>query len=333
MIEITLTTALVSAALVGSYRYLAQRRRWFDQPNERSSHRALVPRGAGIVFAVLITAAAVFYNLDHAVVASSFIPTFAVALIGWRDDVRGLSAGRRLVLYSLSAAGISIAVYALMTAQALDQPSLFAALLVLVLALTWLINLYNFMDGINGIAAIEALFVLSAVLWLGAGTPFSAQLGPLLWVALGAVAGFLAWNFPVARVFMGDAGSAYLGALMGLLMLWSTQLGGPSLYSWLILLGVFVIDTAYTLSMRAGTGQRWYAAHRLHAYQRLSDLLHSHTRTVLLVSMINVLWLLPWAWLARSGGQTGFVILAIAYAPLCMGCYYLKAGTRQRVDV
>lgn len=333
MIGIALANAVAAAALVGGYRYWALRRNWLDQPNERSSHRVVVPRGAGIVFALLITAAALFHSRDQMLIAASFLPAFAVALIGWRDDLRGLTAGHRLTLYGLSAAGIGIAIYAPLTARALAQPALLVAMLILVLALTWLINLYNFMDGINGIAGMEALFVLGAALWLGTDSPFIAQLGPFLWTALGAVAGFLVWNFPVARVFMGDAGSAYLGALIGLLMLWSTQLGGPSLYSWLILLGVFVTDTGYTLGVRAITRQRWHLAHRLHAYQLLSDRLGNHGRTVLLLSLINVLWLLPCAWLARAGGWVGLMALAIAYAPLIATCYHLRAGIQQRINV
>lgn len=334
MVALALTYAVMSFALVGAYRYIALRRSWLDHPNERSSHHRVIPRGAGIVFALLITGAALLHSADHTAIALSFLPVFAVALIGWRDDLHGLTATRRLALYCVCAAGIAIAVGAPTMEQPLPSYLTTTALgLIIVLTLAWLINLYNFMDGINGIAGGEAVFVLAAILWLSAESPFNAQLGPLLWLALCAIAGFLLWNFPIGRVFMGDAGSAYLGALMGLLIFWSTQLEGPSLYCWLILLGIFVVDTAFTLVVRAITGQRWYAAHRLHAYQLLSDRLHSHTRTVVVLSAINLLWLLPCAWFAHAGGWAGFTAIAVAYAPLFAGCCFLKAGFPQHRTV
>jgi Fuc2NAc and GlcNAc transferase len=328
LIVILLVTGILSCALVGGYRALALRRNWLDHPNRRSSHRATVPRGAGIVFAMIITGVALL--MQPAMSAASFVLIFIVAGVGWWDDLCGLSARVRFALYGLSAVAVALTICPLLS----NRPGELAlVMLVIPLALVWLTNLYNFMDGINGIAGFEALFVLGAVLGLGAGTPFNAQFDTVVAVALTAVGGFLLWNFPRAHVFMGDAGSAYLGALMGLLMLWSLLLDGPSTYSWLILLALFIVDTGYTLAIRILTGQRWYAAHRLHSYQRLSDRLHSHTRTVQILMGTNIVWLLPWAWLARDGGWTGAYAMTAAYAPLLAACYRLKAGVPARTAV
>ena len=329
-----LTGGALAWALIGCYRYLALHYRWLDHPNDRSSHRAVIPRGAGIVLAVLITSAAFALLPERPLFSASFGAAFAVALIGWWDDLRSIAARYRFGLYWLSAMVAVAAIYPALIEPALSRPArVLLALLAISLALVWLTNLYNFMDGINGIAGFEACFVLGSILWLGAGSGFDDQLRPLLYFIIFAIAGFLLWNFPAAKVFMGDAGSAYLGSLIGVLMLWSVQLGGPSLFSWLTLLGVFVVDTAYTLAVRLATGQRWYAAHRTHAYQQLSSRLHSHTRTVLLLGAVNLTWLLPWAWLARNGGWIGPIATAIAYLPLGIGCYRLKAGIPARAAV
>lgn len=334
MLAMPFAGGVASCVLIGCYRYLAIRYQWLDHPNDRSSHRTLVPRGAGIVFALLITAAAIVHLSGHPLLPISFVAVFAIALIGWWDDLWSIPARYRFGLYWLSAAITSAAVYPELLETAFSQPiRAVLALLAVSLSLVWLTNLYNFMDGINGIAGFEAVFVLGAILWLGSGSDFDYQLRPLLWLALLVVAGFLLWNFPVAKVFMGDAGSAYLGALIGLFILWSQRLDGPSLLCWLTLLGIFVVDTAYTLVVRIITGQRWYTAHRTHAYQLLNDRLHSHAQTVLIVSTINLFWLLPWAWLARNGGWTGASATIIAYVPLVAGCYKLKAGIPARAAV
>lgn len=303
--------------LVGGYRHAALRYRWLDVPNHRSSHTLAVARGAGIVFAVVITVAALF-SITTPPVAIGMVAVFAVALVGWWEDLRGVAARWRFALYSLAALAIA--------AGNLRWPENGSGLLVLLAStvlLVWLINLYNFMDGINGIAGFQALFIFAAALWLGRGSGYVQILGTSLSVALFAVAGFLCWNFPRARVFMGDAGSAYLGALIGACVLWSIRYDGPPLIAWLILLGVFIVDTGYTLAVRLVTGQRWYEAHRLHAYQRLTDRLGSHAKVVSVIGLINIGWLLPLAWVSR---EWGWAALGMAYAPLIVACYMLKAG-------
>jgi len=133
---------------------------------------------------------------------------------------------------------------------------------------------------------------------------------------------------------MGDSGSAFLGFFLGVLMLWSALLNGPSLAVWLILLGVFIVDSSYTLLVRFATGQPWYAAHRLHAYQRLTTRLRdSHARTIGVLIAVNLCWLLPMAWLVHSQKVNALWGLGLAYLPLIAGCYWLKAGILARGQV
>lgn len=326
--------AALSALLVGLYRWLALRYGWLDTPNQRSSHAAITPRGAGVIFALLIIGAAAVLLHSQRASLPPFLAGLTVALAGWWDDARGASARARFALYAASAA-VAVALtfssqtVALRGGFAIVTPLLYAS--IATLGLLWLINLYNFMDGINGIAASEALFVLFAVAVFARDTPYAQTFTSLHLLSGAAITGFLLWNFPAGKVFMGDAGSAFLGFLLGVLMLWSTLLQGPSPAVWLILLGVFIVDTAYTLLVRVATGQTWYAAHRLHAYQRLTDRLNaSHVRTVGALMAVNLGWLLPLAWLVHSHKLNAPLGLGLAYLPLLAACRWLKAGIPTR---
>ena len=236
---------------------------------------------------------------------------------------------------------------------------------------TWWINLYNFMDGIDGIAASQALFMLLAGVLLrslvlaetGADTapglldrlqlqflmtdPWST--GSLIIAA--ATAGFLVHNWAPARIFMGDAGSLFLGfsilAVAGLditghlTWLREAQLTGETdvsagygipVTSWMILGALFITDATVTLLRRLLSGQRVGDAHRSHAYQRLSRHWNSHARVTLVYCLINVLWLLPLAALARLQPGQAWHLVALAYLPLVIAAYLLGAGRKEPVS-
>jgi len=144
--------------------------------------------------------------------------------------------------------------------------------------------------------------------------------------SIAALCGFLLWNFPIARVFMGDAGSAFLGFLLGLMVIWSGLRDSSDVLVWLILLGVFIVDATYTLLVRMLTGQEWLQGHRLHAYQILARNLGSHARVVGAVFLVNVFWLLPWAWVARERWLDPLLALVLAYLPLVLVCCVTRAG-------
>jgi glycosyltransferase WbpL len=318
--------AVLSVSFIGGYRYLAQRRGWVDTPNTRSSHTEITPRGAGIVIVVLCAAAVLLSKPPHSNPALwlSLAPGLIIAAIGWWDDLRGLAATPRFGLYWLCAL---LALYlwscnTTLTVATTTWVMLFAGSV----GLLWLINLYNFMDGINGVAAFEAVFVMAGSLLIAPASPFAAQLGPMLYCFIAVLAGFLIWNFPIARVFMGDVGSAFLGFLLGLLALWSHSLNGPGIAVWMILLGLFISDSSYTLIVRVVTGQRWHQAHRTHAYQKLAQRLNSHAKTVIVAMGVNIAWLLPMGWMLHSKLLQWPLALTLAYLPLMVTCYALKAG-------
>jgi Fuc2NAc and GlcNAc transferase len=321
MIPMALLFAAATALLVGAYSRLALRRGWLDIPNARSSHRQPVPRGAGIAIVLLTVVAARAGDVEPAFFIA-LAPGLGIAAIGWWDDLRGLPARLRFLTYG----GCSL--LALLLAAGL--PAGWAGSVGLVfgaLCLLWLINLYNFMDGINGIATLEAMFVLASGLMLGPHSPDAARLAGFETFMLAILAGFLGWNFPRARVFMGDVCSAFLGFLLGLVAFWSHRHGGPALVIWAILGGTFIVDTTYTLAVRMATGQRWHEAHRSHAYQKLTNRPGgSHVKTVVLTMGVNIAWLLPLAWATHAGKLDAALALPLAYGPLLVLCYALKAG-------
>jgi Fuc2NAc and GlcNAc transferase len=166
------------------------------------------------------------------------------------------------------------------------------------LGIAWTVNLFNFMDGIDGIASAEAVFISWGGAWL-APLMGSAAAVPAVGCTFGAVCcGFLVWNWPPARIFMGDVGSGYLGFVLVVLALAATRENPAALAVWLILGGIFFCDAFVTLVRRLARGERLYQAHRSHAYQWLSRRWGSHRSVTLAVVCVNLGWLLPAAWFA-----------------------------------
>lgn len=197
-----------------------------------------------------------------------------------------------------------------------------------VISLVWLLNLYNFMDGIDGIAASEAIFVT------GAGLLFASLEShtELQWIAIlliGSTLGFLIWNWPPAKIFMGDVGSGFLGMVLGIYAWWSVSEGVTVIWTWLIIFGVFLVDATTTLMRRFVLGLTWYQAHRSHAYQHAA-VRWGHRRVTIAVSIINIIWLLPMAYFANAYPDFGPIFALMALAPLLVLVFKLGAGLEQR---
>lgn len=322
---------VASCAMTAGVRRYALARSIMDIPNARSSHRIPTPRGGGVAIVLgflgcLPLAAALGAVDGNSLVA--LLPAGAlVAAIGFLDDHQHIPARWRLLGHFVAAlwllgwlGGVPVLP---MPWGALDL-GLVGDFLGLVF-LVWLLNLYNFMDGIDGIAGLEAISVCLG----GALCAWLVGDSQLVWLPLilgMAAAGFLVWNFPPARIFMGDAGSGFLGLILGGLALQAASLSPPLIWSWLILLGVFVVDATFTLTHRLMRGERVYEAHRSHAYQRASRRYGSHLRVSLAVTALNLLWLMPLALLVALGHVSGLLALFVAYAPLVLVVAHLGAG-------
>ena len=288
----------------------AQHRQLIDQPGQRRSHRVATPRGGGIgiVVGVLFAVAAIAATApapDRAMALSVLAAIVVVAGVGWIDDHGSLRARPRFAAHCL-AAGILLASLAMAVGVSGSEfrPG---ALLVYMLAavapgalVVWSINLHNFMDGIDGLLAMQVLFVSGslALSCLHAGHPGEAGAVALL---AAATAGFLPFNFPRARIFMGDVGSGVLGLLIAVAVGWQMLTPGVSRLTGIVLASAFVTDATCTLLSRMLRGRRWYSAHREHLYQWLARSGFSHAQVVALYMGWNVLIVLPAVcWMSRA---------------------------------
>ena len=300
---------------------LALRLAILDVPNERSSHQLPTPRGGGlaIVFTVVGTwlLAAVYGLVDRQEMVVVAAGGLLVAAIGLADDRSDVPARWRLLVHLISAA-LLVAATGGLSVISLGGLSLnlgWVGALLALLYIVWLLNLYNFMDGIDGIAGIEAVTVAipaAVLLWVTGDTAMA-----VVSTTVGAASlGFLVWNWAPAKIFMGDVGSSFLGYTFGALAVVSHATAGVDIYVWSILLGVFIVDATVTLVRRVITRQRFYEAHRSHAYQRAVDKHGSHSKVSIAVGILNVCWLFPIAALVATGRIDGFYALVIAYVPL-----------------
>ncbi|MDH0304889.1 MULTISPECIES: glycosyltransferase family 4 protein [unclassified Pseudomonas] len=329
-------TALSYLLTWGVRRY-ALARSLMDVPNARSSHSVPTPRGGGVAIVVSFLVALLLLA-GSGQIESNFVWAMGgagagIAVLGFLDDHGHIAARWRLLGH------FAAAIWALAWLGGLPPVPLFGTVVDLgvvghvlaVFYLVWLLNLYNFMDGIDGIASVQAVCTClgGALLYGIVGLPGTAQAT----VLLGAAAlGFLIWNFPPARIFMGDAGSGFLGVALGMLTLQAAWASPQLLWAWIILLGVFIVDATYTLIRRLLRGDKVYEAHRSHAYQFASRKYGRHLPVTLSVLVINLAWLLPWSVCVALGWIDGLVAVIVAYVPLVWLAVRFNAGALETAD-
>ena len=327
--------AAASVALTGLVRRFAVQHGVLDVPNARSSHVRVTPRGGGLAIVAISTVALCVLGFLGAVEGRLLVSLIggglAVGTVGFLDDRRPVRAGVRLAVHA--AAGI----WALAWLGGLPPLRIGGWLLhlglggdvVALLAIIWVLNLFNFMDGIDGIAASEAVFVTGGAAMLGLSGTETGSTAAANCAFAAACCGFLVWNWPPARIFMGDVGSGYLGYVIAVLALATAGDSPAAVWVWLILGGVFFVDATLTLTRRLGRGERVYEAHRSHAYQWLARRWRSHKRVTLTVLAVNVLWLLPWAALAGLHPERAFGYALAALAPLVLVAAGAGAGRKE----
>ena len=329
LVGIAIASLLAAWSLTVAYERFALRRRVLDIPNERSSHSRPVPRGGGVAIVAVVLAGlgwlATATPSGLGLVLALAPPFVALAVVGWIDDRRGLGAGVRLVVHLAAAAWLVVASgdpAAAFPSATVAWPWLLGALLVV--GVVWGLNLFNFMDGIDGIAASHAAFVaLGALVLVGGRLP--AEAVALLVVIAAASAGFLVRNWSPAKVFMGDVGSGALGILLAGVAVWTSVRVPGLVWVWVVLWGTFLADATVTLLVRATRGERVFAAHRSHCYQHLAAR-HGHARTTSVYLLIDCAWVLPWAALAAGDPERAPLYSATALLPLAALAAWRGAG-------
>jgi len=308
------------------YLRLAAAKRWVDIPNERSSHEAPTPSGGGVALVCALVIGCVY--------AQSALPgspemawdthywvmlavSFGLCMLGAVDDLRGLSVKLRFVFYAVACIGCT---WLLLGGSRFGDGLVSVGLVLFVaFAILWLVNLYNFMDGIDGIAALETVSVALAAAVLASASGASHEYVGFVVLLAAAHAGFLAVNWPPAKLFMGDAGSVTTGFLLGALALMGTVRGELHPLVWIILLAGFITDATWTLMRRLVSGEPFTQPHRSHAYQRLSRHFGSHRSVDFLLVAFNLAWLTPLAYAVLVWPQHGLILVILAYLPLLVG--------------
>jgi Fuc2NAc and GlcNAc transferase len=324
-----LATFGLSVALCGVYLRFARSRQLLAVPNERSSHSQPTAHGGGLALVSAFTLGLLLAALMYGTWEPSFLVLAGLALIlmvvGVVDDLKGLTVRLRMTLYTLACFWLAATLLPVIGSDTVLRNA--ALLLLATGAMLWALNLYNFMDGIDGIAALQTVLACCCAAWLSWQTGHGDQYALFCLLLAAAHSGFLVWNCPPARLFMGDAGSVPSGFLLASLVLLGAVQGQLNPLSWLILFAIFVTDATWTLWWRIGTGQAFMQAHRLHAYQRLSRFWGSHGKVDLLLLVINIVWLLPLATAVQQWPNLGMFLVILAYLPLIFGMVNLARLT------
>jgi glycosyltransferase WbpL len=304
-------------AALGGWVYLRLApRRALDVPNARSSHSRPTPRGGGLVIVLGFLVGLAVWLLSGGSLSPRAIGWLAgallVAAVSFVDDLHPLPAIPRLLTHTLGAIILTLA-----GVQARD-PSLIVAMLAAFVYVVALTNVYNFMDGIDGLAVSQA--VVAGIALGIAGTLISNPLVSLSGGLLAAASlGFTLYNLPPARMFMGDVGSTFLGfSFAGLTLLANIGVGGGRLpiEFGLVLFAPFVFDSLVTLSRRVVRGERWYAPHRSHYYQRLVSRGLSHGQVTSLYAGLGVVAAIAALAGLYAAEPLRQVLAVLAYAPM-----------------
>jgi Fuc2NAc and GlcNAc transferase len=323
-----LVATTFGVALLGTawWRTIALKRGIVAVPNERTLHAGAIPRGGGIVLATIWLVFVLVFFLDGQMNKGDFLALFigggVIALLGVIDDVVDLPALPKFVVQVIAVAwalywigGMPDIMFSRDAVVDLGMPGIVLGIVVLL----WGISAYNFMDGIDGMAGSGAIFISLA---MGSFLSLEGEqgFGGLCFLLAAACGGFIWFNWPPAKLFMGDAGSGFLGYVFGVLMFATVREVPALLWVWLITMGYFITDTTTTLLLRIRYVKKFYGTHRFHAYQSLARRTGSHVRVTSGVLLVELLWLLPLAVGAYFVPQFAPWLFVVAVVPLVVVC-------------
>ena len=335
MIFTLLSVVLVVASAVITRQLIVNSHRFskMDIPNERSSHITPTPRGGGIAFVAASIIGFLLLLLNNALIGTELLALCCagaiVAIAGHLDDRQKISgATLRLIFHALGAIILIVGIGFPSQISLFDRTVNTGVIgsILGVLYLVWLLNLFNFMDGTDGIAASEAIFVCVAGAILNFHVLSDINFSATAIILASCTFGFLLYNWSPAKIFMGDVGSGYLGIAIGGLSLMAAKQQHELLWVWIILLAVFVSDATITLIRRLLRKQKPHVAHRSHAYQHLAIRFNSHAKVSLLLLAVNIMWLLPIAFFVANKQLAGTTGVVVAYVPLIVAALALGAG-------
>jgi len=325
---LAISLAVAAGALGLSTLCVAGSRRWavermLDIPNARSSHTRPTPRGGGlgIVIGVLIGTWGLFFSR---IMSTPFREIMAlslgggiVAMVGWLDDIHNVPTRVRLIVQAVSSIIILIAIgyFNAVTVPIIGDIRLYS--IGIPFTLIWIIgltNAYNFMDGIDGIAGGQA--VVAGLGWMTIGLMTGQSFVGLIGVLLGASSlGFLFHNWPPARIFMGDVGSAFIGFTLAVLPIIAAQRNPRFMVAGILVVWPFILDTSFTLLRRFINKENVFVAHRSHIYQRLVTSGYSHRFvTLIYIGLASIGTVIALLWYKRAP----FVNIVVIVLPILL---------------
>jgi Fuc2NAc and GlcNAc transferase len=319
MLLLPIVVCVGSFAITWIVRIIAIRKSILDIPNDRSSHTIPTPRGGGLAVAISWFAGITWFFISGKLESSLFFGLLCgipLTLVGFADDIFNLKPGVRFLVQFICAAGALFSLKGLQFIQVgmwnLECGMLFFP--IAFIAIVWAINLFNFLDGIDGYIGTELVFIGVASFLLA-----GQSVGILL---AASVLGFLFWNWPKAKIFMGDVGSTLLGFTVAILAIYHQNSHLLNLPVWLILTSVFWYDATLTLWRRFRNKEQLSQAHRKHAYQRLVQSGWSHQKTTLGALSINVV-AFGLAYLAHRYSTLDWLFLVVNITLLSIAMRYI----------
>jgi Fuc2NAc and GlcNAc transferase len=287
---------MLSACLTALYKSFAIKKEIISNPNNRSLHKHFKPSGGGIVFSlicVFFVSILGFYEvIDFEMLMVFGLGAFSASLFGFIDDIYDIKPLTKLIIQ------IALSIWVILwfdisELKILSWLPIWASIALCCFLLVWMMNLYNFMDGIDGMAASGTVFTCFALIVSLILTSGFSTLIIILLILLFSTLGFLIHNWPPASIFMGDSGSIFLGYFFGSLIIISLISGEISFWTWLIVFSCFFGDTNVTIIMRLILSKKWYKPHRSHGYQNLARILDNHKKVTIGVQVYNIFYILP----------------------------------------
>jgi Fuc2NAc and GlcNAc transferase len=265
-------------------------------PNNRTSHEISKPSGGGIVFSIIfllcIFVMWLLRLLSEELMIILGVGGFFATLLGFLDDKNNIRAKNKLILQ------IILSLFAIFFLEggplvSFDIMPEILAVILSILFLVWVINAYNFMDGIDGMASSGAIFSSFLIAITVSLSGNLTDIALLLFLLATIISAFLTFNWPPAKIFMGDAGSVFLGYIFGVLTLYTSINNEVSFFTWMIAFSYFIADTSVTQFLRLILVKKWYLPHRSHAYQNIARITKSHLKPTFGVILYNIFWALP----------------------------------------
>ena len=278
------------------YMKVARRNKIISSPNFRTLHLGDAITGGGFIFSLVFFSTIFFFWLIGFLTNEIFfvlgIGGFFATLLGFIDDLFNVGAIKKLFFHTILSAW---SIYWLELGIFLDINWIPHSISIglSILFLVWVINAYNFIDGIDGLAISGATFISGGLILIMIITNNSSDLTIIYFSLLACALAFIIFNWPPAKIFMGDSGSIFLGYIIGTLFLLTIKRGDVTVWTWLVIFGYFFADTTVTQLMRILLVKKWYKAHRSHAYQNLARITGSHLKITSAIIFYHFVWLLP----------------------------------------